>query len=46
MALVDKRGISLAHKAKRRRAIAERLSERMHGVESKCLPALRPVLWR
>ncbi|KFZ00861.1 hypothetical protein V501_10401 [Pseudogymnoascus sp. VKM F-4519 (FW-2642)] len=34
MALVDKRGISLAHKAKRRRIIAERLSERKHGVEN------------
>ncbi|ELR09200.1 hypothetical protein GMDG_03777 [Pseudogymnoascus destructans 20631-21] len=34
MALVDKRGISLAHKAKRRRTIAERLSERKYGVEN------------
>jgi hypothetical protein len=46
MALVDKRGISLAHKAKRRRTIAERLSERKHAVESKYLLVSRPVLWR
>ncbi|OBT89041.1 hypothetical protein VE02_02188 [Pseudogymnoascus sp. 03VT05] len=34
MELVDKRGISLAHKAKRRRTIAERLSERKRAVEN------------
>ena len=34
MALMDKRGISLAHKAKRRRTIARRLSERKCGVKS------------
>lgn len=46
MALVDRRGISLAHKAKRRRTIAERLSERKHSAESKYFLVLRPVLWR
>ncbi|KFY10645.1 hypothetical protein V491_07555 [Pseudogymnoascus sp. VKM F-3775] len=34
MALMDKRGISLAHKAKRRRTISRRLSERKCGVKS------------
>lgn len=33
MALMDKRGISLAHMAKRRKTIARRLSEQNRGVE-------------
>lgn len=40
MALEDTRGISLAHKAKRRRTIAMRLSERKGDVESKYFLAL------
>ena len=46
MALEDKKGISLAHKAKRQRTIAMRLSERKGDVESKYLLALGVVLWR
>lgn len=45
MALEDKRGISLAHKAKRRMTIAMRLRERKGGEESKYLLALGVVLW-